>query len=72
MSNKTDMGGPDERGPFERELEALLNTHSAENLSDTPDFILARYMSACLAAFNGAVNRREKWYGRAKRGSENE
>lgn len=49
---------------FERELEALLNQHSLENESNTPDFILARYMRECYDAFVRATNRRESWYDR--------
>ena len=49
---------------FETELQALLNTHSMENESNTPDFILAEYMLRCLDIFNVIVNSREKWYGR--------
>lgn len=52
---------------FESELEEVINRHSQENGSDTPDFILAMYMNDCLKAFNLAVKRREKWYGRAKK-----
>jgi len=49
---------------FAEELEGLLNAHSQENASNTPDFILASYLLACLAAWNAAVLRRELWYGR--------
>ena len=52
---------------FQRELESLINRHSAENDSDTPDFILATYLARCLETFNDAVNSREVWYGRQKR-----
>lgn len=51
---------------LDAELTALLNRHSAENDSDTPDFLLAEYLMNCLAAFNRAVGAREGWYGRAK------
>lgn len=51
---------------FSEELTALLNRHSQENASGTPDFILSVYIRNCLAAFNGAVNQREQWYGRAQ------
>lgn len=51
---------------FETELEHLINRFSMENESDTPDFILARYLHNCLKAYNGAVVRRESWYGRDK------
>ena len=49
---------------FREELQSLLNVHSKENGSDTPDWILADYLSDCLASFDLAVRRREKWYGR--------
>lgn len=45
-------------------LERLLNEYSAENGSNTPDFILATFLLQVLAAFNEATNRREKFYGR--------
>lgn len=50
---------------FQTELEALINRHSIENGSNTPDFILAAYMHECLQAFNRATGARELWYGRA-------
>jgi len=55
---------------FEKELENLINTHSQENTSNTPDFILAQYLIGCLAAFNTAVQQRETWYGRDARPSQ--
>jgi hypothetical protein len=45
-------------------IESAINRVSAENGSDTPDFILAEYLCGCLAAYDKAVNAREKWYGR--------
>jgi hypothetical protein len=53
-----------------KELTRLLNRHSAENKSYTPDYILAVYLLDCLQAFENAVIRREDWYGRSK--TENE
>lgn len=47
-------------------MESILNIASAENGSNTPDFILAQYLLRCLEAFDEAVNAREKWYGRDK------
>ncbi len=47
---------------FRKELENLINCHSKENGSDTPDFILARYMADCLDAFDKAVKTRTEWY----------
>lgn len=49
---------------FRKAIETALNYSSKENGSDTPDFILAEYLSDCLAAFDKAVREREKWYGR--------
>jgi hypothetical protein len=37
-----------------------------ENGSDTPDFILAEYLTGCLDTWNKSVKHREKWYGREK------
>lgn len=51
------------RTAFENELMQLINKHSRENVSNTPDFILAAYLMACLDAFNAASNGREQWYG---------
>jgi hypothetical protein len=51
-------------GSFEKELKKLINVYSRENVSDTPDYILAEYMNSCLIAFNVAVKRREVHYGR--------
>lgn len=47
---------------FRRELCSVINKHSQENGSDTPDFILANYLTDCLAAFDKATVRRDKWY----------
>lgn len=46
------------------DLESLLNRHSQENASNTPDFLLAEYLLDCLRAFNKVANAREAWYGR--------
>lgn len=52
---------------LESDIAAVLNKHCAENDSNTPDFILAQYLIACLAAFNAASLAREKWYGKSLR-----
>jgi len=49
---------------FKKDLENLLNIHSKENDSNTPDFILASYIGNCLHAFTEATQQRESWYGR--------
>jgi len=45
------------------ELSATLNRHSAENGSNTPDFILASFLSDCLSAWDRSVSARDSWYG---------
>ena len=49
---------------FRKHLQELVNAHSMENGSNTPDFILAEYLGDCLEAFDRANRAREKWYGR--------
>ena len=49
---------------FRKELSELINKNSMENTSNTPDFILAEYLSACLLAFDTAIQQRETWHGR--------
>lgn len=49
---------------FREQLASLLNQHSKENGSDTPDFILADHLGRALESFDKAVQERENWYGR--------
>lgn len=48
------------------ELREALNRCSAENGSNTPDFILAELLVGTVAAFNHAVNERDRWHGMAQ------
>jgi len=48
---------------FEIDLASAVNRCSRENASNTPDFILARFMERCLQSFEEASKRREDWYG---------
>jgi len=48
---------------FRKELENAINSHSKENESNTPDFILAEYLVHCLLAFDLTTKARDKWYG---------
>lgn len=47
---------------LETELKELLNRHSAETASGTPDFILAHYLINCLKAYAQAVRQRDSWF----------
>ena len=49
---------------FRDELTTLLNRHSMENGSDTPDFVLAAFLAGVLGEWDVAVAERERWYGR--------
>ena len=55
---------------FETKLRVLIDQCSEENASNTPDFILAQYLSGCLDAFNIAIQQRENWYGHDPRPTE--
>lgn len=54
------MSKPEET-TLEQELAQLLNRHSVENDSNTPDFILAEYVTDCLDAYAKAIRARTKW-----------
>jgi hypothetical protein len=47
---------------FEEEFRKLVNSYSMESASNTPDFILSRYLIACMDNFNHAVRTRDEWY----------
>ena len=47
------------------EFQAVINRNSLENDSNTPDWMLADYLIACLDAWNETTQQREKFYGRA-------
>lgn len=59
-----EQSSKDEPSQFQKELEALINFHSLENGSNTPDFLLAQYLAGCLENFNKTLRARETWYGR--------
>lgn len=47
---------------FYGELRALINRHSKENGSNTPDYLLAAFLDDCLRTFETTVRRRDAWY----------
>lgn len=49
---------------LETAIRSVLNSYHEEKESNTPDFILAEYLSGCLDSFHKAVRAREKFYGR--------
>ena len=58
------MIAPPKAPGFRDDLTALINSHSKENGSNTPDFLLADYLMAVLETFDRTVQNREAWYGR--------
>ena len=45
---------------FEHALKDLLNCYSMDG--DTPDYLLASFLMACLSAYNQTVTARDKWH----------
>lgn len=54
-----DVVGPHD---FSEALRGVINRHSRERGSDTPDFLLADYLVSCLDAYGAAVKARDKWF----------
>lgn len=48
---------------FRIELQQLINKHSVEGSSNTPDFILTDYLIRCIDNFTETTQAREAWYG---------
>ena len=65
-SNKIEQltkGKKKDENRLEKKLEELINSECRENDSNTPDFILSKFMTRCLCAFELANNKREVWFG---------
>ena len=52
-----------EKTRLEIRIKECINIEGREADSDTPDFILAEYLLACLDAFEMASNQRDAHYG---------
>lgn len=44
------------------EIKDAINRHSRENVSDTPDWILAQFLIGCLETFEHAQRKRDEWH----------
>ena len=51
---------------FRSELTKLLNSKSMENASNSPDYILAAFLTGCLVAFDIATKERDRWNGKVQ------
>lgn len=45
------------------DLARVINHHSLENGSDTPDFLLAEYLVDCLEAYERVTGKTRRWCG---------
>jgi len=48
---------------LEKDLSTILNCHSEENKSNTPDFILANFILESLKNFHDMIRVRDRWKG---------
>lgn len=46
---------------FVRDIAAVCNRYSIENNSDTPDFMLAEFMTGCLNVYENTLRARTEW-----------
>lgn len=51
-----------DRKEFVNDLANLINRHSIESLSNTPDIILAEHLADCAEAWAKAIKLRNDWY----------
>lgn len=56
------MDYDEETESLRRDIEKLLNQHSRENMSGTPDFILADYLIECLLSYEKSIVRTKRWH----------
>ena len=52
---------------FKRDLAKLINLYSLESVSNTPDFIIAEYLTNTLLEFDKLMQSRDNWYGYSQR-----
>ena len=63
MTDTTPIRSDEEKKEsFIKDVQKIINYHSFENKSDTPDYILAEHLFDCLTVFNNTCNKRTKWY----------
>ena len=55
---------PEEINSLKKDLTELVNRHSMENGSNTPDYLLADFLLGCFDAYNATLQERARWYGR--------
>ena len=63
MSNRDDKNIEN----FKHDLAKLINLYSLESVSNTPDFIIAEYLTNTLLEFDKLMRSRDNWYGYSQR-----
>lgn len=48
---------------FTEELQVLLNNSGIDTICNTPDYILAEYLTSCLETYANTVQSRDTWFG---------
>lgn len=46
-----------------KEFAEVINKHSMENESNTPDWVIGMFLVGCLEQFNFSICNRDNWYG---------
>lgn len=54
----------DQKHELAIEFARVINSNCIENVSNTPDFIIAEYLVNCLEAYHQINERKETWYGK--------
>ena len=52
---------------FKHDLAKLINIYSLEAVFNTPDFIIAEYLTNTLLEFDKLMQSRDNWYGNNQR-----
>lgn len=58
-----EYGEMSDRPTLNSALAELINEHSRESASNTPDYLLANFLEACLKAYEETTQQRDRWYG---------
>lgn len=60
--DNTPTSKPTKLSSFQFELASLLNKHSLENYCNTPDFIIAEYLTECFKNYCKTKQDNDHWH----------
>lgn len=63
ISDNTSMPPTGRPAIFGEDLRVAINSHSRENYSNTPDYLLRDFMLQALQALEDTIRERDLWYG---------